>query len=116
MTFLTYVFSKFFLARCVSGDVVRYAKGEIHDSLVMVFLMGFFEFWIRHVSIYLCGRDGCMSEKLLDDTDIRSVREQCRREAMSESMGVHILQYACPETVLFYHIRDKKSSEPHILI
>ena len=75
----------------------------------MVFLVSFFQFWVRDMGIDLRGRDRGMTEKFLDDTDISTVGEECRRETMSKRMGVHIFQYPCLESVGLHHIGDKKS-------
>ena len=73
--------------------------------------MSFFQFWIGHVSIDLCRRDRCMAEEFLYDTDICTIRQECRGEAMTEGMCVHILEYPSLEAILLYHIRDKKSTQ-----
>lgn len=50
--------------------------------------MGFFEFWICHMGIYLSGGDRCMSEELLDDADIGTVRQKGGGKTMPKCMSV----------------------------
>jgi hypothetical protein len=52
-----------------------------------------------------------MAEEFLYDTDICTIRQECRREAMAESMGMHILEYPSLEAILLYHIGDKKPTQ-----
>lgn len=82
----------------------------------MKFLMCFFELWVRHMCIDLCRRDRSMSEKFLDDTDICSVCEESRGEAMAECMSMDIFEDSCLESVGLYHIGDEESCKTDILI
>ena len=82
----------------------------------MIFLMSFFEFWISYVCIYLSSRYRGMSEELLDNAYIGTIRQKCRSKAMSKRMSVHIFEDSCFESITFYHISDKKSSQSNRII
>lgn len=82
----------------------------------MKFPMCFSELRIRNVGIDLRRRDRGMPEKLLDDTHIRSIREESRRKAMAEGMCWDMFQDSCLQSIVFYHIRDKETREAHMLI
>jgi hypothetical protein len=82
----------------------------------MIFCVGFAELRIGHVCIDLSRRDRCVTEKFLDYTDISTICQQSCRKRVPECVGVHILEYARPESVCFYHVGDKKSREAYIRI
>ncbi len=78
--------------------------------------MGFFEFWICHMGIYLSGGDRGMSEEFLDDTDISTVRQKGGSKTVTQCMSMKVFEYSRFESVLFNHIRDKKSCESYARI
>lgn len=51
--------------------------------LFVKFLMSFFEFWIRYMSIHLRCSNRRMSEKFLNNSDIRTIGQKCRRKTMT---------------------------------
>lgn len=71
---------------------------------------------IRDMSIDLGRRDGGMSEELLDDPDIRSIRQEGRSEGVSEGVSGDILQDPSLRRIVSYHTSDKKSRESHRVI
>jgi hypothetical protein len=77
----------------------------------MKFLVSFFEFWIRYMRVDLSGSDRRMSEKLLNDTNIGTIRQESGSKTMSKGMGVKILEDSRTKAVVLYHIGDKKTSE-----
>ena len=82
----------------------------------MKFFVNLFEFRIRHMGIYLRGRDRSMSEKFLDSSNIRTVGEEGSGETMSECMSGNLFYDIGPESIVFNLIGDEKSRKSHIRI
>lgn len=82
----------------------------------MKLLVNLFELRIRHVGVDLCGRDGGVTEELLDGADIGTVGEECSGEGMSERMSRDILDDISPQSVLFDLVGDKKPTQTYVFI
>lgn len=82
----------------------------------MIFLVCLLEFWIRYMCIYLSCCDRSMSEELLNNTYICSICQKRSSKTMSKRMSMHIFEDACFESIILYHIRNKKSSKSNGVI
>ncbi len=66
--------------------------------------------------IYLSSRDRGMSEELLNNTYICSIRQKRSSKTMPKCMSVHIFEDTRLESIVLHHIGDKKSSKPNGII
>jgi hypothetical protein len=77
----------------------------------MKFFMSFFELWVRHMRVDLSRRDRGMAKKFLDYTYISTICQKSCCKRVTKRMCMHIFEYSCSESIILYHIGDKKSSE-----
>ncbi len=78
--------------------------------------MDLLELRIRDVRIDLSGRDRGVSEELLDRSDIGTIGEESRREAMSECMSGNFFDDIRSECVLLDLVCYEESAETHVYI
>lgn len=82
----------------------------------MIFVMNFFELFVRDVGVNLCSGDGAVAEHFLDGADVGAIDEQLGGVAVTEGVRGNFLYDAGPESAAAHEVFDADSGESALFV